>query len=81
MREILPLLDGDALTVTGKSITENIDAAKCFRPEVIRTMAEPLDPEGGTAILYGNIAPDGAVIKLTAATPALLHHRGRGLGI
>ncbi|MGA2130901.1 MAG: IlvD/Edd family dehydratase [Bryobacteraceae bacterium] len=77
MKEILHLLEGDALTVTGKTIRENVAHAECFRREVIRTAAEPLDAEGGTAILYGNLAPDGAVIKQTAASPALLRHRGQ----
>ncbi|MFN7993664.1 MAG: IlvD/Edd family dehydratase [Bryobacteraceae bacterium] len=77
MKEILHLLHGEALTVTGRSIRENVETAECYRPEVIRTAAEPLHPEGGTAILYGNLAPDGAVIKQTAASPHLLQHRGR----
>src|SRR5438270_1623252 len=61
MREILYLLHGDSLTVTGKSIAENLESAECHRREVIRTAAEPLHPEGGTVVLYGNLAPDGAV--------------------
>jgi L-arabonate dehydrase len=77
MREILPLLDGDCLTVTGKSVAENVSAAECLRRDVVKTLAEPLAPEGGIAILSGNIAPDGAVIKQTAASPNLLKHRGR----
>jgi dihydroxy-acid dehydratase len=77
MREILPLLHASALTVTGKSIGENVGKAECWRREVIRSAAEPLDPEGGTVILRGNLAPDGAVIKQTAASPRLLRHRGR----
>jgi dihydroxy-acid dehydratase len=77
IREILPLLHGDALTVTGKSLAENVEKAECWRREVIRTAAEPLHKEGGTAILYGNLAPDGAVIKQTAASPRLLRHTGR----
>jgi len=76
MKEILHLLHGDAMTVTGKSIGENIASAECFRREVIRTAAQPLHPEGGTVVLYGNLAPDGAVIKQTAASPELLQHRG-----
>ncbi|HTQ53730.1 MAG TPA: IlvD/Edd family dehydratase [Bryobacteraceae bacterium] len=79
MREILHLLAGEALTVTGKTLRENVEHAACFRREVIRTAADPLHPEGGTAILYGNLAPDGAVIKQTAASPALLRHRGLAL--
>jgi dihydroxy-acid dehydratase len=77
MKEILPLLDGDALTVTGKTIRENLEGAECHRREVIRTTAEPLHAEGGTVVLHGNLAPDGAVLKQTAASPRLLQHRGR----
>jgi L-arabonate dehydrase len=77
MKEILSLLHGDAMTVTGKSIRENVKDAKCFRREVIRTAAEPVHSEGGTVVLYGNLAPDGAVIKQTAASPDLLQHRGK----
>ena len=77
MKEILHLLDGDALTVTGKTIRENVERAQCHRREVIRTAAEPLNAEGGTVVLYGNLAPDGAVLKQTAASPRLLQHRGR----
>jgi dihydroxy-acid dehydratase len=77
MREILHLLDGDALTVTGKTMRENVERAECHRREVIRTAAAPLNPEGGTVVLYGNLAPDGAVLKQTAASPRLLQHRGR----
>ena len=76
MREILHLLH-DAPTVTGKTVRENVAAAECHRREVIRTAAEPLNAEGGTTILYGNLAPDGAVIKQTAASPHLLTHRGK----
>lgn len=77
IREILPLLKGDTLTVNGKTLAENVANAKCYRPEVIRGFAEPLAPEGGTAVLYGNLAPRGAVLKQTAASAHLLHHRGR----
>jgi len=77
MKEILHLLHGDALTVTGKTLNENLNRAQCHRREVIRTAQEPLHAEGGTAVLYGNLAPDGAVLKQTAASPRLLEHRGR----
>jgi len=76
MKEILPLLHGDQLTVTGKSIRENLDQAVAHRRDVIRTAAEPLNSQGGTVILYGNLAPDGAVLKQTAASQRLLQHRG-----
>jgi dihydroxy-acid dehydratase len=77
MKEILYLLHGDSLTVTGKTIRENLERAECHRREVIRTAAEPLHREGGTVVLYGNLAPDGAVLKQTAASARLLQHRGR----
>src|SRR6476620_11205909 len=76
MREILSLLHGDAMTVTGKTIRENVESAVCHRHEVIRTVSAPLHPEGGTVILRGNLAPDGAVFKQTAASAHLLKHRG-----
>ncbi|HTM51250.1 MAG TPA: IlvD/Edd family dehydratase [Bryobacteraceae bacterium] len=76
MKEILNLLHGDALTVTGKTIRENVQGAVCHARNVIRAASEPLHAEGGTVILYGNLAPDGAVIKQTAASPHLLQHRG-----
>ncbi len=76
MREILALLHADALTVNGKTVRENVRNAECFRREVIRPFSEPLSAEGGTVILYGNLAPNGAVLKHTAASPHLLQHRG-----
>ncbi len=76
MKEILPLLHRDCLTVTGRSVGENIEAAQCFNSEVIRPLSRPLHAEGGIAVLYGNLAPDGAVLKQTAASPQLLRHRG-----
>jgi dihydroxy-acid dehydratase len=76
MREILPLLHGDAVTANGRTIRENVETAECWNREVIRSAASPLSAEGGTAILGGNLAPRGAVIKQTAASPHLLQHRG-----
>jgi dihydroxy-acid dehydratase len=72
-------LEGEALTVTGQSIWENVKTAENFGPEVIRPFADALTPEGGIAVLRGNLAPDGAVIKPSAATPALMQHRGRAV--
>ena len=76
MNEILHLLHAGALTVNGKTIRENVEGAECWNREVIRTAKEPLFTEGGTVILKGNLAPRGAVIKHTAASPHLLQHRG-----
>jgi dihydroxy-acid dehydratase len=76
IREILPLLHRDALTVNGRTLGENVAAAPCHNRAVIRTMADPIHTEGGTLVLYGNLAPRGAVLKHTAASPHLLEHRG-----
>jgi L-arabonate dehydrase len=79
MREIAELLHLDALTVTGKTIGENIATAQIYNRDVIRSREAPLHPEGGIAVLRGNLAPDRAVLKQTAATPRLLRHRGRAV--
>ena len=77
MHRIRDLLHEDCGTVNGKSIGENIHAAAPRNDLVIRTRDQPLHPEGGIAILRGNLAPRGAVIKQSAASPHLLQHRGR----
>ena len=79
MKAIESLLHGDAITVTGKSISENIASAECHNDDVIRPITNPLQKEGGTVILYGNLAPNGAVVKQSAATKALLKHTGRAV--
>ena len=79
MEEIRSLLHTDALTITGKTMGENIAGAPCFNRDVIRPLNEPLGTEGGTVILKGNLAPCGAVIKQSAASPHLLRHRGRAV--
>jgi L-arabonate dehydrase len=79
MRELGDLLDRDAPTVTGKTVGENVATATVHNRDVIRTVAEPLRAEGGTVVLRGNLAPRGAVIKLTAASEHLLTHTGRAL--
>jgi len=73
------LLHGDALTVTGRSIQDNCEAAVNWNPEVIRTIKNPLVEHGGVAVLRGNLAPDGAVLKPSAASPHLMKHRGRAV--
>src|SRR5439155_6280846 len=77
--ELAPLLDLAALTVTGRTLGENYTGAKVWNRDVIRPLAEPLNREGGLAVLRGSLAPAGAVIKPTAATPGLLKHRGRAV--
>jgi dihydroxy-acid dehydratase len=70
------LLHRDALTVTGKSIFENCQDAANWNREVIRPLDNPLMEQGGIAVLRGNLAPDGAVIKPSAASPEFMRHRG-----
>jgi dihydroxy-acid dehydratase len=77
MKRIADLLHTGCVTANGKTIGENIAAARPLNDDVIRTRDKALSPEGGIAVLYGNLAPDGAVIKQTAASPELLTHRGR----
>ena len=72
-------LERDALTVNGRTIWENVREAECFDREVIRRWNEPVREEAGIAVLRGNLAPDGAVIKPSAASPHLLQHRGRAV--
>ncbi|MCB8874601.1 IlvD/Edd family dehydratase [Acidisoma silvae] len=72
-------LEGGAPSVTGQSVWENVRQAENFNPEVIRSFDNALTPEGGIAVLRGNLAPNGAVIKPSAATPALMQHRGRAV--
>ncbi|HUN36595.1 MAG TPA: IlvD/Edd family dehydratase [Trebonia sp.] len=82
MRELAEagLLHGDALTVTQRSVGENVSGAPCWNREVITPLAEPFQPAGsGTAVLRGNLAPGGAVIKQSAASAHLLRHCGRAL--
>ena len=68
LRQLLPLLHAESLTVTGQSLAENVAGAEIYNPEVIRTIDSALQAEGGLAILAGNLAPDGAVIKHAAAS-------------
>ncbi|WP_151483586.1 IlvD/Edd family dehydratase [Streptomyces albicerus] len=79
LREVRDLLDPDALTVTGRPLVNYLDDAPTWDTEVIRTREQPLLAEGGIAVLRGNLAPDGALIKPAAASPHLLQHRGRAL--
>src|SRR2546423_65978 len=79
LKELLPLLHAEAPTVNGRSLADNVRDARCWNDDVIRPLGVPLAPEGGLAILTGNLCPDGAVIKVSAASPQLLTHRGRAV--
>jgi dihydroxyacid dehydratase/phosphogluconate dehydratase len=73
------LLNKDALTVNGRTVWENCREAPTFNAEVIRPFDRPLVAHGGIAVLQGNLAPSGAVLKPSAASPHLLRHRGRAV--
>jgi dihydroxy-acid dehydratase len=74
------LLKLGAMTVTGRTLGEEIDAAgPAFKQDVVRTRQDPIYPGGGLAVLWGNLAPGGAVIKASAAKPELLEHEGRAI--
>jgi dihydroxy-acid dehydratase len=79
MREIKHVLDGGALTVNGKTLGENIADAPCWNRDVIKELSQPFKAHAGIAVLRGNLAPDGAVIKPSAASPHLLRHKGRAV--
>ena len=80
LRELRPLLRLDALTVTGRTLGEELDAAPpAFPQTVIRPRSQPLYPNGGLAVLRGNLAPGGAIVKPAAADAALLEHEGRAV--
>jgi dihydroxy-acid dehydratase len=78
LRELKPLLHLNALTVSGRTLGEEIDAAgPGYRQEVVRPMSNPIYPQGGIAVLRGNLAPGGAIIKQSAATQSLMEHEAR----
>lgn len=80
LRELRPLLHLDTMTVSGCTLGEQMDAAPAaFKQQVIRDRSNPIYPEGGIAVLYGNLAPQGAIIKQSAAHPELMEHEGRAV--
>lgn len=79
MRELIPHFDASAITVTGRPFVETLADAEIYDFDVIHKLSTPLQEKAGIVVLYGNLAPLGAVIKPSAATPELLHHRGPAL--
>jgi len=79
VRELADVIHRDALTVNGKTMGENTIDAPCWNREVIHQRANPIRERAGLAVVRGNLAPNGAVIKPSAATPSLLKHRGRAV--
>jgi dihydroxy-acid dehydratase len=76
MKELKTLLDLDASTVTGKTLKDNIEGAKVIDAKVIHPLTAPVHKEGGIAILIGNLAPNGSVVKTAAVSPKMLAHTG-----
>jgi dihydroxy-acid dehydratase len=79
MLEMRDKLDLSCLTVTGRTLGENIAGAAVYQRNVIHALSDPLYPEGATAVLTGNLAPAGCVMKPAAADPRFLHHRGKAI--
>jgi dihydroxy-acid dehydratase len=80
LRELKPLLHLNAMTVTGRTLGEELDAASApFKQDVVRPFNNPIYPQGGIAVLRGNLAPGGAIIKQSAAAPELMEHEGRAV--
>ena len=79
IRELGDLIHRNARTVNGRTIGENTAGAPCHDRDVIRTLDAPLTKTGGLAVLRGNLCPDGAIIKPSAASPGLMRHRGRAV--
>ena len=80
LRELKPLLHLDAMTVTGRTLGEELEASgPGFAQDVVRQFDNPIYPQGGLAVLRGNLAPGGAIIKQSAADPVLMEHEGRAV--
>src|SRR6202044_864341 len=79
MGEMADMLDLSCITVTGRTLGEAIAGSKVYLPDVIHSLQQPLYPEGATAVLTGNLAPRGCVMKPAAADKRLLNHRGKAL--
>ncbi len=80
LRELKPLLHLDCLTVTGRTLGQTLEeAGPGFAQQVVRPLADPIYPQGGIAVLDGNLAPGGAIIKQSAAHPQLMEHEGRAV--
>jgi len=77
MKELLPLLHGDVLTVSGRTVAENVEEAKTRDSNIIRTLSDPWSEQGGLAVLRGNLAPDTAVAKPAAINPEMHTFTGR----
>lgn len=76
LKNLLPLMNGDCVTVNGKTIRENNENAPIYNDDIIRPLSNPLTDDGGIAVLKGNIAPEGAIVKSAAVDPSQYHFEG-----
>ena len=79
MNSMSDILNTDAFTVNGSAVGQNIENAEIYNEDVIRPISNPVNNDGGLAVLFGNLAPNGAVIKPSAASKTLMRHRGRAV--
>ena len=79
MKELLGHLHKEAFTVTGKSVEQNVQSAKCYDTEVIASLENPIKEDSGIAVIKGNLCMHGAIIKPSAATPELMQHTGKAV--
>ena len=79
LKELIPILHTNARLASGKTLGESVAGAECYNREVIRTLAQPANPVSGIWVLSGNLCPQGAVMKPSAADPSLFTHRGRAV--
>ncbi len=77
LKNLLPKLYGDVLTVTGKTLRENVQNAVCYNADVIHTLEDPVMTEPGIGVLYGNLAPEGSIIKIAAVPEQLMTFKGK----
>ncbi len=77
LKEMLPVLNGDCLTVTGNTLAENVKNAVNYNPEIIRSLDNPVMREPGIGVLYGNLAPEGAILKIAAVPQHLMTFKGK----
>lgn len=77
LKEMMPVLDGNCLTVTGNTLAENVKKAVNYNPEIIRSLDNPVMWEPGIGVLYGNLAPEGAILKIAAVPEQLMKFKGK----
>ncbi len=77
LKNLLPKLNGDVLTVTGNTLRENVESAVCYNADCIHTLEDPVMKEAGIGVLYGSLAPEGSIVKIAAVPPHLMKYRGK----